>query len=418
MDASYTTPVDTRQLQTQALIAGVIALGLCILGVLLPGGRVQFFHAYLMAYVFWTGVSVGSLAIMMLHHLSGGGWGLVIRRILEAATRVLPLMFILFIPLIFGMKTLYEWARPEDVARSVLLQHKQPYLNVPFFIGRFVFYFVVWGLLMFFLNKWSLEQDRTADPNLRKTMQGISGPGIVLFGLTVTFAATDWIMSLEPEWFSTIFGLLIMVGWGLSAFAFVIIAASRLASRPPLEGVIAPMHFHDLGKLLLAFVMIWAYFGFSQFLLIWYGNLPEEIPWYLRRMRGGWGYVGLFLVLFHFAVPFFLLLSRNLKRHARTLSVIAGLLIVMRLVDLFWMIAPIAEVHEGGVLGLVMNYWMYLLAPIGIGGLWIAYFAYQLRQRALLPVNDKGMENLLEQAADARHHHEPQLQGIERPEHF
>lgn len=406
MDASHTTPVETKGLQQRALIVGVIALVLCVAGAFLtPGGKTQFFHAYLMGYVFWTGVSVGSLAILMLHHLSGGGWGLVIRRILEAATRVIPLMFVLFIPLILGMKTLYEWTHPEEMARNVVLKHKEPYLNIPFFIGRFVFYFAVWGLLMFFLNKMSLEQDRTADPELRKRMQGISGPGIVFFGLTVTFAATDWVMSLEPEWFSTIFGLLIMVGWGLSAFAFVIIAASRLANRPPLAGVIAPLHFHDLGKLLLAFVMIWAYFGFSQFLLIWYGNLPEEIPWYLRRMRSGWAYVGLVLVLFHFAVPFFLLLSRNLKRHARTLSIIAGLLIVMRLVDLFWMIAPVAEVHGGGALSLILNYWMYALAPVGLGGLWLAYFAYQLRQRALLPVNDKGMENLLEQAAAAAHHH-------------
>jgi hypothetical protein len=409
MDASYTTPVDTSGLQMRALVVGAVALLLCVVGaLLLPGGGVQFFHAYLVAYVFWTGVSVGSLAILMLHHLSGGGWGLVIRRILEAATRVIPLMFLLFIPIIFGVKILYEWALPlSEIAEGhrEVIAHKAPYLNVPFFVGRFVFYFVVWGLLMFLLNRWSLEQDKTADPGLRKRMQGISGPGIVLFGLTVTFAATDWIMSLEPEWFSTIFGLLIMVGWGLSAFAFVIITASRLANRPPLAGVIAPLHFHDLGKLLLAFVMIWAYFGFSQFLLIWYGNLPEEIPWYLRRMRGGWAYVGLFLVLFHFAVPFFLLLSRNLKRHARTLSIIAGLLIVMRLVDLFWMIAPVAEVHAGGVFSVVVNYWMYFLAPLGIGGLWLAFFAYQLRQRALLPLNDKGMENLLEQAAEAAHHH-------------
>lgn len=406
MDASHATaPVETKGLQQRALVVGIIALVLCAVGAFLPGGKTQFFHAYLMAYVFWTGVSVGSLAILMLHHLSGGGWGLVIRRILEAATRVIPLMFILFIPLILGMKTLYEWTHPEEMAHSAVLKHKEPYLNIPFFIGRFVFYFAVWGLLMYFLNKLSLEQDRTADPELRKRMQGISGPGIVFFGLTVTFAATDWIMSLEPEWFSTIFGLLIMVGWGLSALAFVIIVASRLANRPPLEGVIVPLHFHDHGKLLLAFVMLWAYFGFSQFLLIWYGNLPEEIPWYLKRMRSGWAYVGLVLVLFHFAVPFFLLLSRNLKRHARTLSIIAALLIVMRFVDLFWMIAPVAEVHEGGALSFILNYWMYLLAPIGIGGLWVAYFAYQLRQRSLLPYNDKGMENLMEQAAAAAHHH-------------
>lgn len=408
MDASFTTPPSTSRFQMQAAIVGIVAILLCVVGAFAlynRGGLQQFFHAYLLAYVFWTGVSVGSLAILMLHHLSGGGWGLVIRRILEAATRVIPLMFVLFLPLIFGFKSLYEWARPEAVAQSAALQHKAPYLNVPFFIGRSVFYFVVWGLLMFFLNKWSLEQDRTADPSLRKHMQSVSGPGLVLFGLTVTFAATDWVMSLEPEWFSTIFGLLIMAGWGLSAFAFVIIAASLLANEKPLAGVIAPLHFHDLGKLLLAFVMIWAYFGFSQFLLIWYGNLPEEIPWYLERMRGGWQYVGLLLVVFHFALPFLLLLSRDLKRHARTLSIVAGVVILMRLVDLFWMIAPVAKVPEGGALGIILNYWMYVLAPVGLGGLWLAYFAYQLRQRALLPLNDSGMENLLEQA----HEHEAEL---------
>jgi hypothetical protein len=409
MDASYTAPPSTDRLQQRALIVGLVALALCVVGAfLIPDGLGQFFHAYLLAYVFWTGVSVGSLAILMLHHLSGGGWGLVIRRILEAATRVIPLMFVLFIPLIFGLKTLYEWTHPLSEiapAHRELIAHKQPYLNVPFFLGRFVFYFAIWGLLMFFLNKWSLEQDRTADPNLRKTMQGLSGPGIVLFGLTVTFAATDWVMSLEPEWFSTIFGMLIMAGWGLSAFAFVIIAASILSTRKPLAGTIVPLHFHDLGKLLLAFVMIWAYFGFSQFMLIWYGNLPEEIPWYLKRLRSGWQYVGLALVIFHFALPFVLLLSRDLKRHARTLSIVAGLLLVMRIVDLFWMIAPVAETHAGGALGFIINYWMYFIAPIGVGGLWLAYFAYQLRQRALLPFNDKGMDNLLEQAAAAGHHH-------------
>ena len=406
MDASHTAAVETSRLQQRALIVGIVALVVCLAGaLLLPAGWTQFWHAYLMAYVFWTGISVGSLAIMMLHHMSGGGWGLVIRRIFEAATRVLPLMALLFLPLILGLKPLYEWARPEEVAKSSLLQHKTPYLNIPFFLGRTVFYFAVWGVLAYFLNKWSLEQDRTADPSLKRKMQSVSGPGILLFGLTVTFAAIDWVMSLEPEWFSTIFGLLIMAGWGLSAFAFVILTASLLSNRAPLKGIIAPLHFHDLGKLLLAFVMIWAYFGFSQFLLIWYGNLPEEIPWYLRRLRGGWQWVGLLLVLFHFALPFVLLLSRDLKRHARTLSMVAALVIVTRLIDLFWMIAPVAETHGGGPLSVILNFWMYLLMPVGLGGLWLAYFAYQLRQRPLLPVNDPGMENLLEQAAEAAHGH-------------
>jgi hypothetical protein len=362
------------------------------------GGPVQFFRSYLVAYVFWTGIAVGSLAIMMLHHLSGGAWGLVIRRIFEAATRTLPLLAIAFLPLVVALfvhphgHSLYEWSNPETVRTDEVLQHKHPYLNAPFFIARTVFYFAVWGALAYFLNKWSLEQDQTGDPRIKRRMQNLSGPGILLFGLTVTFAAVDWLMSLEPHWFSTIYGLLLMASWGLSAFSFVIIVAAALSRREPMSGVFAASHFHDYGKLMLAFVMIYAYFAFSQFLIIWSGNLPEEIPWYLRRLRGGWQYVGLALVLLNFALPFVLLLSRNLKRDARRLVWVALLVIVMRVVDMIYLVAPAAHQESGETHISALDFLTMFGATIGLGGIWLAFFAWQLKRRPLLPLQSPDLE--------------------------
>lgn len=412
-------PPGIERMQLRAVVVGVAGLVLLLLLLFFSPGH--FFHSYLVGYVFWVGIAVGSLAFIMLHHMSGGAWGIVIRRPLEAATRTLPLLAVLFVPIIVGMLLhyIFRWADPHAVEGNALLEHKRPYLNMPFFLARAVFYFVAWGGLAYFLNKWSLEQDRTADPRLRDKLQNMSGPGLILFGLTVTFAAVDWVMSLEPEWFSTIFGLLIMVGWGLSAFAFVIAVLVWLAPREPFTRVLHPSHFHDLGKLLLAFVMIWAYFSFSQFLLIWYANIPEETPWYLRRFQHGWQWVGLALVILHFALPFVLLLSRDLKRNTRTLSKVALLLIVMRVVDLIWLIAPAATsgAHHNGEAappgveaagaavassaqhGADPALWLDLtggaLAVIGLGGIWLAYFAWELKKRPLLPVNDPGFERAL-----------------------
>jgi hypothetical protein len=357
------------------------------------------------AFTFWTGVAVGSLALMMLHHLSGGGWGVVLRRIFEAATRTLPLLAVMFLPIAFAVatRTLYPWTFPELQGEHAIA-HKKIFLNIPFFLGRTVFYFAAWSALAYFLNKWSLAQDAEPDPRvrrrLRERMQSVSGPGILLFGLTVTFAAVDWVMSLEPEWFSTMFGLLMMAGFGLAAFAFAILVAVRLAREEGLEGVYQPRHFHDHGKLLLAFVMVWAYFMFSQYLIIWAGNLPEEIPWYLRRLRGGWQYVALVLVVLHFALPFVLLLSRDLKRTARLLGGVALLVMVMRVVDLFWTVAP--SVHaadtQGGANGAgALGYALSFVTPVGLGGIWLWYFARELRKRPLLPLGDDGLDAALEQ---------------------
>ncbi|HYP01935.1 MAG TPA: hypothetical protein VER76_17220 [Pyrinomonadaceae bacterium] len=406
--ANYNAPPAVERLGARALVVGIVALVLCALGAFV--NLAGFWRAYLVGYVFWTGVSVGSLAIIMLHHLSGGGWGVVIRRPLEAASRTLPVMVVLFIPIAVALFThqLYPWTVPEE-ADLEIIKHKALYLNIPFFLGRTVFYFAMWGLLAYFLSKWSLAQDAADDPRerrrLKDRLQNLSGPGILLFGLTVTFAAVDWVMSLEPEWFSTIYGLLIMVGWGLTALAFAIVTTVLLAKDEHLEHVYQPRHFHDHGKLLLAFVMLWAYFSFSQFLIIWSGNLPEEIPWYMRRLFGGWGYVAVALVIGHFALPFVLLLSRDLKRRGRTLVLVALLVLLMRVVDLFWTIAPSAlamphhagagEQHSGmaDAVAIALNF----ITPLFIGGVWLWWYTRQLRSRPLLPLGDEGLENALEQ---------------------
>ncbi|MGH8005732.1 MAG: hypothetical protein ACREQ3_01840 [Candidatus Binatia bacterium] len=382
--------------QQWSFLVGVVGLVLCAIGAVFSPA--QFFHSYLLAYVFWTSLALGCLAVVMIHSLSGGAWGVVIRRVLESATRTLPLLALLFVPLIFGLPHLYVWARPEVVAGDVLLQHKEAYLNVPFFLLRTVCYFAAWIGVAYFLNKWSLEQDRGADPHLERRVRLLSGPGLALYGLAVTFASIDWVMSLEPHWYSTIYGAMLMVGQGLTAFAFAIVMAAVLADRPPLSQVISPAHFHDLGKLLLAFVMLWAYFAFSQYLIIWSGNLAEEVPWYLHRLQGGWQWVGLLLILFHFVLPFFLLLSRDLKRHVRLLAVVAGAILFLRFVDLFWLIVP--AFHPTGL----RIHWMDIVAPIGVGGIWLAVFVWQLGARPLLPLHDPSLQETIEYGRDKLAH--------------
>lgn len=368
------------RLRTGSLGVGAAALLLCAAGAV--SNPPEFFHAYLTAYLFWIGIALGCLAILMLHHLVSGRWGFVIQRVLESGSRTLPLMALLFVPLLFGLRELFLWARPEAVAAQEILRHRQPYLNTPFFLVRLIVYFGVWIGLATLLSRWSLEQDRTASPDLTRRLQRLSGPGLVLYGLTVTFAAFDWVMTLGPQWHSTIFGAVFIVGQGLAALCFVVVVASLLTDRGPLAGVMSPKQFHDLGNLILAFVMLWAYMAFSQYLIIWSGNLPDEIPWYISRMAGGWMWLSMFLIAFHFAVPFLLLLSRTTKRRAGLLLGVAATLLVMRLVDLFYIVVP--TLHPTAL----SIHWMHLVAPIGIGGVWVWAFLGQLRGKPLLPLHD------------------------------
>ena len=387
MNELETLRPELDRIRKRALLVGGAGLGICIVGAF-PNPE-QFFRSYLLGYLFWIGIALGSFAILMLHHLVGGAWGFVICRTLESATRTLPLMGLLFVPLLLGMHHVYVWARPEEVAADELLQHKSYYLNLPFFIARAAVYFAIWIGIAYFLNKWSAEHDRTTDPSLARRFQLLSGPGLLLYGLTVTFAFVDWVMSLEPHWFSTVYGVMFMIGQVLGALAFAIVVTALLVKRKPLSDVVVPGHFHDLGNLLLAFVMLWAYIAFSQYLIIWSGNLPEEIPWYLQRSSGGWQWVALLLFLFHFCLPFLVLLSRGAKRRVQILATVAATLAVMRLVDLFWLVAP--AFHSAGF----RLHWMDLGIPVGIGGIWIAVFVWQLGKRALLPAYDPRLKEAL-----------------------
>lgn len=372
------------RLQQRALLAALVGIAGLAAGVFIS--PLEFFRSYLIAYIFLLGISLGSMALVMVHHLTGGAWGLLIRRLLESATRTLPLLLVLIVPILIGLSQLYPWARADVVAKDPILQQKALYLNVPFFLGRLVFYFAAWLGVAYLLNAWSAQQDR--DPTVDdRRFRLLSAPGLLLYGLTVTFASVDLAMSLDPHWFSTIYGVLFMGGQALSAMAFAIAVLVFLGAYPPLSDVLLPSHLHDLGKLLFAFVMLWAYFSFSQFVIIWSADLPEEVPWYLERSTGIWQLVIVAIAVGHFALPFVLLLSRSLKRTARLLAPVAMLLVAMRYIDLLWLVKP-----SFGHAGL---HWLDLAAVLGLGGLWLAFFVRELRTRALLPINDPYFEEAL-----------------------
>jgi hypothetical protein len=380
--AAFSAPADVDRLQTKALVVAGLGAVACGIGFFLSPQ--YFFRAYLVGWVYWVGVALGCTAVMMLHHMTRGAWGLVIRRVLEAASRTLPWMLLLSLPLFFfGLDDLYSWARPEVVAGDHLLQVKQPYLNATFFFVRLAIYFLLWYGFAWVLNRMSLRQDAAApDPVLTRRMQLIAGPGLAAYCLAVTFASVDWLMSIDAHWFSTLYGVYLMGSQGLSALGFLIAFGLWLSRRKPMDSILQSRHFHDWGKLFFAFVMLWAYFSFSQFLIIWAGNLPEEISWYLDRTRHGWQFVALSLGAFHFALPFVLLLSRDLKRNAKRLAGVALLMLVMRLVDVLWQVEPGFALQSPGF------YWLYPAATAAIGGLWLYLFLRELKKRPLLPVND------------------------------
>jgi hypothetical protein len=373
--------------QRMLLIGGGAGLAVAAIGGAFNPTR--FFQSYLMAYMFCLGGTLGCMALGMVHQLSGGAWGVVLRRPIGAAMRVLPIMTALFIPIVFGMGRLYPWTHADVVAREEILQHKHLYLNTPFFIVRAAFYFLVWNLISYFLNAWSLEQDSTGESRLSRRMQKLSAGGLLAYGLTITFASFDWLMSLDPEWYSTIYGVLIIGGQGLTAIAFLVVVISWLSRREPLDQLIVPGHFHDAGNLMLAFVMLWAYFAFSQYLIIWAGNLPHEIAWYQNRLQTGWRGVGVLLVVLHFMVPFLVLLSRRVKRHGWLLEKVAIGILIVRLVDLFWLIAP--EFHAHGV----SVSWLDILVPLSMSAFWLGCYIRQLRGRAILPVFDPEFEETM-----------------------
>lgn len=380
-DATYTPPASLDSLRQRSLIVGVAGLAAAGIGAFLNPG--QFFHAYLLAFLFWLAAALGGLALSMLHHLTGGGWGVVLRRIFEAAARTLPWMALLFVPIAFGMPHLYPWTDTAMVAADHILSGKAAFLNTPFFLIRAGVYFAIWCGLAFALSTWSAEQDRNADPAIGVRMQRASAGGLVIYVLSMTFASIDWAMSMEPHWFSTMYGFLFVIGQAIMGLSVAILAARRLSAEAPMNGVFHTGHFHDFGKLLFAFSMVWAYFSFSQFLIIWSANLPEEIPWYQHRLDHGWEYLAIALVAVHFVVPFAVLLSRKTKRNAAVLARMAMWMIAARALDLFFLIGPEAYPN-----GLAVS-WIDLAAIVGLGGIWVSLFTANLKSRPLLPVHDR-----------------------------
>jgi len=394
----YQAPEEINRWRTFALgIGGILSIIILGIAVIFPESREQALRSWLLGFIFWGGIGIGCLGVLILQYLTGGAWGVVTRRILEAGSRTIPILFLLFFPIMFGVTFLYEWTHLDDK----IVQWRQPYLSAQWFIIRAVLYFLLWYLMAYFLNKWSAQQD--AANNYDEAAKPLadagkfSGPALVFFVLVVSFAAIDWVMTLDPHWFSTMFGFLFVAGWGLSCFCFVVAVLAVLADKPPLNRIIGSRHFHDLGKLMLALVMVWAYFNFSQFLIIWSGNIPEETPWYLTRAEGGWGIVGLILILFHFAFPFVVLLSRDVKIRAKWLATLAIFILVLRLVDMYYLIAPNPRIStHGKSLGLIAGFsWMDIVAPLAVGGIWLWFFFGELMKRPLVPINDPYLDNAI-----------------------
>ncbi len=364
-----------ERVQRIALFVGLAGLAACVVGLLFDSTRTL--QSYLFGYLYWAGIGLGCLGLLIIQFAVRGAWGLALRRLAEAGALTIPLMAALFIPVLFGTRALYPWVQPEVAASTPALQQKGAYLNLPFFVIRTAVYFVVWSALAYALRRLSRRQDVDADPGLSQRLKSLSILGALALSLTATFAMIDWVMSLEPEWSSTIYAGMVAMGGLLAAFALVIALLTRLRDSEPLAGLVTPGLLNDLGNLLLTALLMWAYLSFSQYLVIWTGNLNEEIPWYLRRLDGGWLAVALIIVILHFAVPFVLLLSPQVKRHARSLGFVAALLLVMHLLDTYWLVTP---AFQGRGLALTD-----IAAPIGIGGLWVAVFALQLKQSPLLP---------------------------------
>ena len=377
--ADFAVPAAVDKIRSRSMVVGVVGGVLALIGYVTTPDA--FYRAYLLAFMLWLGVSLGSLGLLLVIHLTNGRWGLVIRRILEAATKNFWLMAILFLPLAAGVPRLYPWAKAAELAQSENLRwiHEQ-FLDQKMFFVRGAIYFAIWGGLTYFFTRWSAEQDEPG--NRSHSRSGVlAGPGALLFGFTITFAAVDWVMSLSYGWTSTIYGLIFLIGQMLSAMCFATVVAVILARYEPMKSILNVDHLHDYGKWMLTFVMVWAYFSFSQWVIMWAGNLPEEIVWYRDRLHGGWQYFGLFLALFHFMVPFVILLSAQLKKEKGRLVKVACWLLFMRYIDVYWQVMPNFNNQTG-----FYFHWLNLVVPVAMGGFWLALFFRNLQGRGLLPL--------------------------------
>ncbi len=383
--SDYQPPAELGRVQSIALVVGAVGLALSVLGYF--SDQEQFFRSYLVGWVYWVVIAAGCLGWSMVQHLTGGTWGLVLRRVLEAGSRTIPIFAILFLPFWIGMEHVWEWARPE-AAEDHLVQLKAGFLNKGFFWVRFLIYFAIWTGLAFMLSSNSRKQDETGDPKVTVRMRTISGPGIVIFVLVTTAASWDWLMSLLPHWYSSLYGFYFVSSTALASLVFLIVCAWWLHTREPLSGLFRAKYFHDYGKLTLALTMFWAYMTLSQFLITWSGNVPEFTIWYEARNTGGWKLFTIPLVIFHFFVPFLILLSAKLKQQPSRLVLVAFYMLAMRWVDLYWQAAP--TWHEN-----LTVHWLDFATLAGVGGIFVFFFIRELRSRTIVPVKDPYLKEVI-----------------------
>ncbi len=377
--------------QMPALVAGIVGLAACAIGWFID--PTVFFRSYLPAYLFWFQIVVGSLGVLMLQYITGGEWGVLIRRPLGAAARTTMWMAVLFLPIAFGMHAIYSWTDQALVSHDKVLEAKSGYLNITFFLIRAAFYFACWILWAWRIRFLSQKFYEDRSPYTALSRQKWAASGLVMIIVTLTFTAFDWMMSIEPKWSSTMYGINFFVGAGLAAFAFVTFFLTRLADTPAMKDILKPTHFRDLGNLMLAFVMLWAYTAFSEFMLIWYANMKEEIPHFLVRRSGVWGFMAVLLVVFHFFLPFFLLLVRAVKDRPSTIAAVAVIILVMRFVAIFWLTEP---AYSGEHFHFS---WMTLAALIGVGGVWLYAFIGQLKGQTIIPIHETWVEEVVREGA-------------------
>lgn len=392
-ELGFMAPAVVNVWRTRALIVGCVFAVPSILGWILNTD--QFYRAYLLGYMWCFELTVGSMALVMLYHLTGGAWGTVVRRILEAAMQNIWLMIPLFAPIIIGVHHLYPWARPEDLAGNDHLRFiAHQYLRLGLWLPRAALYFIVFGSLVWVLMAFSRRQDREPEVSMARSLRAISGPGAVIYLFMTLFLYTDWLMSLTPDWYSMIYALIFNAGHGLAAISFAVIVAELLLAYQPMKSLLQPGQFLDQGKIMLTFVMMWGWWSYAQWIIYWSGNKPDEITWYVDRTRGGWEWYGLALIVIYFCIPFALLLSRSFKSNPHKLAKLAMLTLLARYMDVFWFIGPAFPDTAGK-----FHYsWLDATVPISLGGFWLALFFQHLKARPLLALQDPHVDLVLEQA--------------------